>query len=679
MKLLWGLVILGLLASLPFIYERLRTEESSKKVEFVFDYRDLLEISDTKTNPREFVNGQLDVLKKNGIHSLAVYESTLNELKLSRRIELYSSRDASIIMQTPITANENFAYVLFSDKESQAVTKDLIERAFNRLGVKMRPWSFKNQDGLIIEMPLDDASIKSLDPDPITLKTLKDKGFHIVSRLSNRRPFQAEDMDRLLGQLKQLGVTTILVDGDSVPGYSNGAGGKSKVEDIETMAELMNKYQLAIAGVEPVSLKVPPKGMSTLAKELHYNIIRLHSYSEQEADKLTENLTPEELEGRVQAIADRFVLAVKDRNIRMIFLNARASKNLIRGQYVDPLNAVIDTVNGIDGALERIEKSGYTPGIAHSFSVYEPPMQKPLKLLSIIGCVALIALMLARFVPRLILPIWIIGTVGALGLFVAKQDLLIKLLALAVTVSASTLAIMTVISSLRARADSPVKSKLGTMFALLLQATVISSCGAIFVVALMSHITFNLQLAQFTGVKMLAYLPVVLAAVYLIFFSEGLSLAGIAGKAKRILFSHVSVISIVAGAVILGAGYYYLSRTGNEGQASSFELIFRSFLENTLGVRPRTKEFLIGHPLFLLGVYLCLKRKAWGLYAVLIGAIAQADIVGTFTHLHTPLDISMIRVIYGLLFGSAIGLALIAVWELCARSWHRWAGPLKQL
>lgn len=679
MKLLWGLVILGLLASLPFTYERLRTEGSSKKVEFVFDYRDLLEISDTKTNPREFVNTQLKELKKNGIHSLAVYESTLNELKLSRRVELYSSRDASIIMQTPIVAHENFAYVLFSDKESQPVTKDLIERAFNRLNVKMRPWSFKNQEGMIIEMPLDEASIKSLDPDPITLKELKDQGFQIVSRLSNRRTFNAEDMDKLMGQLAQLGVKTILTDGDSVPGYSNGAGGKSKVEDIEAMAELMNKHQLALAGVEPVSLKVPPKGMSTLAKELNYNIIRLHSFSEAEADKLTENLTPEELEGRVQAIADRFVLAVKDRNIRMIFLNARASKNLIRGQYVDPLQAVYDTVNGKDGALERIEKSGYTPGTAHSFTVYEPPMQKALQLLSVLGSVAVIALMLSRFVPRLTLPVWIIGTVGAAGLFVVKHSLLIKLLALGVTVSASTLAIMTVISKLRSLSDRPSRATFGTMFALLLQATIISGCGAVFVVALMSHITFNLQLAQFTGVKMLAYLPVVLAAIYLVFFSEGLSAAGIFGKAKRILFSHISVISIVAGAVVLGAGYYYLSRTGNEGQASSLELIFRSFLENTLGVRPRTKEFLIGHPIFLLGVYLCLKRKAWGLYAVLIGAIAQADIVGTFTHLHTPLDISMIRVIYGLLFGSVIGLLLIAAWELCARSWNKWVGPLNKL
>ena len=56
------------------------------KVEFVFDYRDLLDISDIQTNPQNFVAEELQKMKAAGISSMAVYESTLAEFKESRRI-----------------------------------------------------------------------------------------------------------------------------------------------------------------------------------------------------------------------------------------------------------------------------------------------------------------------------------------------------------------------------------------------------------------------------------------------------------------------------------------------------------------------------------------------------------------------------------------------------------------
>ncbi|WP_239551396.1 DUF5693 family protein, partial [Paenibacillus elgii] len=220
LKWLWWLVILGMLAAIPVAFERNETEQKTgRKVEFVFDYRNLLEISDLQTDPRKFVLEQLDEMKQHGIQSMAVYEATLNELKLSRRIELFTSHEASALTQTPISPNENFTYLLFAEKESEQQLQPMIQQAFAELNVKTRAWSYKNQPGMIIEMSMEDALLKTMDPDPITLQLLKEKGYTIVIRLSNRRAFDEARMDELLGKLQALGVKRMIIDGETVPGF----------------------------------------------------------------------------------------------------------------------------------------------------------------------------------------------------------------------------------------------------------------------------------------------------------------------------------------------------------------------------------------------------------------------------------------------------------------------------
>jgi hypothetical protein len=140
-------------------------------------------------------------LKRASIPSVAVYESTLNELAESRRIELYSSHDAAALTQKPAAPNENFTYVLFTEQASQEKLLSLILPTFKQLNIATHEWSYNNTKGLVIEMPLDEASLKPMDPDPISLQMLKDQGFHIVVRLSNKRPFDSAAMDQLLTTL----------------------------------------------------------------------------------------------------------------------------------------------------------------------------------------------------------------------------------------------------------------------------------------------------------------------------------------------------------------------------------------------------------------------------------------------------------------------------------------------
>ncbi len=676
-KSLWWLVIACLLLSLPVAVDRYRTESTSKKVEFVFDYRDLLEISDTKPNPAQFVDEQLKKMKQAGITSMAVYESTLNELRLSRRIELYNSHEAMALTQTPVSGNENFAYVLLTDASSRATVQEMIEQTFKRLGVNIHTWSYKNTPGLVLELPLDDATMKPLSPDPLTLRTLKDKGFQIVARVGNRNAdFSAEALEATLAMLKEFGVTSILVDGDSVPGYS--ADLKKTQTQLKAVAGLLNKYDMALAAIE--LQKSPQKGFTTLARLTDYNVIRLHSFTENDAAKLAENITTEELEGRVDGVTDRLVLAVKDRNIRLVFLNARAGKNLDRGLMTDPLDALYKSLDGKDGAVAKIKDKGFTVGKAHAFVRYESSLHSFSIAAAYTGAVLLIALTLSYFVPGLTLAISLLGLLGVGALHVLSSSVAQKLLALGATSCAAALGIIAAISWLQKRRnETAAAGAWWKSVVMLLIITAVSGLGIIAVVGVDHSMIYMLQLEHFTGVKVLAYLPVVIVAAYVLFFSEGLSFPEMLGKAQRILASKISVLWVICAVVIGAVGMYYLSRTGNEGSASSLEMVFRNFLENTLGVRPRNKEFLFAYPALVFGIYLCLKRHMAGLYLMIVSAIGPASSIGSFTHLHTPLYISFIRVLLGVGLGAIFGLILIVVWELVVRGWKKWVIPLSKL
>jgi hypothetical protein len=83
-----------------------------------------------------------------------------------------------------------------------------------------------------------------------------------------------------------------------------------------------------------------------------------------------------------------------------------------------------------------------------------------------------------------------------------------------------------------------------------------------------------------------------------------------------------------------------------------------------LSVRPRFKEFLIGFPaMMLLPALLPLHRRAIGWLLALAIGVGIGDVIDTFSHLHTPLEISLLRVINGLIIGGVVGTLLIWIYR----------------
>ena len=91
----------------------------------------------------------------------------------------------------------------------------------------------------------------------------------------------------------------------------------------------------------------------------------------------------------------------------------------------------------------------------------------------------------------------------------------------------------------------------------------------------------------------------------------------------------------------------------------------RQLLDRILGVRPRTKEFLIGHPLMLILLYFGYELKLFPL--VMVGTIGQVSIINTYAHIHTPLNISFLRTFHGLWIGILIGIIAIIIIKAVGR------------
>jgi len=685
-RLLLVLTALGVLAALPLGFVRHQMEQKSKTVEFVFDYRDLLLVASYQAHPQQFMEEKLALLKEAGVTTLAVFEGSLDDFARAGRITVYNSMQAALLQGEPAPADENYTYVLFADEKAAEALEPLFRRAFEASGNAVRTWSFGGKPGLVLETSVEDAQLRPMEPDPLTLEELAAAGFRLLPRLTDRiRPYDPDLMDEMLGRFAELGVERLLFEGTEATGF----GDQAQMQSLDHFASLLNKYGFGLAAIE--NMRTPQAGFATLAFKTDYDVVRLYSLSENDASTMSP-----------AAIADRFLLAAKDRNIRMFYLNAAPMRSASKPTITDPLDnlvAALDGRDGEEGAVAKLERFGFKAGFAEPFDYRYEGWQKVLRAVVALGAIAIIALLLDAFLRGFGLIAFVIGLVGSAGLFVLSPSLLEQALALGASVAAPTLAVIWALGRVRAHTEGdrrpvggfgdadpagadderlfggrwlfdghPAGRRLVSAVFLFAVTSLLSLCGTAFVFGLLTNVTYSLVLQQFRGVSVLHAAPIFLVALY-VFLYTGRS---VSGQLRKLLRLKVTVLGVVVAAVLAGVGYYYMTRTGNSGQVTSIELAFRNFLESTFGVRPRTKEFLLAHPLFVLGLFLSFRyRAAWVL--MIAGVLGQLSMVDTFAHIHSPILLSLIRCLLGLGLGLIIGLILIALWQLGEGAWRRWA------
>jgi hypothetical protein len=469
---------------------------------------------------------------------------------------------------------------------------------------------------------------------------VKAAGLNPVARIANFDGVSTAKVEAVLKRLQSLGIKTVVFQGTEVLGFR----GLHK----ETAASLDS------AGINFGWIEFgKQKGEDRLGISLDSRYVRVHSISETELGTLSE-----------QDILERFTKAGRERNIRLLYVR------LPNRAGDDPIAANAEFLRKLTRGLER--GGLLESGMAHAYEETGVPLWAfALMALGAAAGLTLLFLRFADFLPSTIYGIWILASLGCIAAVIGMGESGRKLTALLAAVVFPTLACLrrdllelpqesldSTPPSSRAQAGVRAVAGLGI-------ASAVTAVGIAHVVGLLATRPFLVKTQQFMGIKAAHAIPILIIGLLAIVGLARLTRPWNAEKeilkerVRRILSEPTRVGQILLTLFAMAALLVIVARTGNEPGVgvSGIEMKFRSILDQLLGVRPRTKEFLIGHPAFVLGLALWFRgNRKLALPLFVVGVLGQVSILNTFCHTHTPLLISLIRDMTGLVIGAILGV-----------------------
>lgn len=466
----------------------------------------------------------------------------------------------------------------------------------------------------------------SIGLDQTGLAVAKKEGLFIVARLSNPMGVGESYVRGMVDWIHEDGATFFLPQGEQVLGRRLSIGALQEQLKVKNIGYCSPEF--AKIGGDQNMVEDAVKGLT---------LIRLHSAQSQELDKLTTG-----------GAIERYTKAVSERNQRMILVRPLSMS------APDPIGSFGELIMGIS---KEIAKENYELGPPHGFS--ESGASRPIFILIALAMGPALFWLASQFITSKTLRI--AGAAALLLLALAcVKDQGRQIAALTAATLFPVLAFVML--------DVWTKSK-RNVFLLFLGVSAVSLVGGLVVGGLLNGLAFFVRADVFSGVKLAHFLPMGLIGLY--FFARFVS-------AKDSMRSPVVWGQTILALLLMVAFGFMASRTGNDNPAgvSGVELAFRSLLEQFLVVRPRTKEFLIGHPLMVVALGLLVRHKTlgqnkggWIALLLMVGAIGQTSMVNTMCHLHTPLTVSLTRIGVGWMMGGIIGAILwVAVRRLPARA-----------
>lgn len=647
-KILWAIVIVAILLTIPSLLERLKVEQANNTYELALPYSNIEEMIEKGFDSPHRAEEVLLQLKEAGLQSVSIEPMTLERLELKGVLGRVSKEYLGLEyphLAAELPEHYGLYYEILADDPMVAKIKPVFDRELAfiaeqiatvpELDMEVRTLELEGHRYLFIPYRSGGVRAKSLGFDFEVVEELSHLGFSVIPRVPNNFDINGSVYDHFIAEelvaLRQYGDKVLFlgteVTGFPVPKYMN------------EMATLLKELDYQVLTIEFVD----QDGLGNLLafEGLNENVVRLHSIraGKDNEDKLVH--------------VNQAIRALNERNLRVIFFNALIQDPGASQFYRNPFEAN----KGLEGTTAFLanvrdhERNSFVLGQAEPYQ--ELTLSTWKKLVVFLAGLALTALFMLEVARKLTIPV-----VAGLGLIMLAQIvtghlLLLKAIVLFVALVGPIFAIVAVKNSTITN-----WSKLIGQFVI---STAIAAVSAWFVVSILYGTEYLVKLDGFTGVKFLAIIPVF---VVFIITSQKL-IREMAGK--PVLFWQVPIFAVVA--LFL---YFYLGRTGNEGIALSFELVFRQWLEDTLAVRPRTTEFLIAFPLFVVGLYATMLKKKWAPLFYVFGALGFSSMVGTFTHLHSPLAVSLLRTVLGLSFGFAIGLVIVGCLYVCEKRIYPW-------
>ncbi|MHA6250843.1 DUF5693 family protein [Oceanobacillus sp. CAU 1775] len=606
--IIWTILIVLLLITLPGIMERWAVERENNTYEIAVAYE---EIADLATRGNITLDEVIQLLKEAGLTAISLEPSTLQQLEEQGIITIFRNTDLENILRF----TEGFSsYILV---EGTYLTRPTDELYIEKLVEILNPEKIKIAGESLYFIPYGKKFLetRSIGYDHTSIKQIKNHQLQIILRVDNDTqtdiiPDRTDFNQRLL------------FTGEEVYGYPDG----NQINQFasELYAEGYHFYTIEFAN---------QLGSKNVAESTNYDVIRLHSIH-LDNKSLSENI-------------NQAVRAVKERNIRSIFFRLQTKDNA-RGILENAIQFVAGVKNKMPASFELASP--------YPFQTIDLPIWRTL-------FVFVAGILFTYLTSRILEKKWIrlFASIFMLALtiayFLTENLLVLQLFGLII-------AIITPIFSILATSQ-----KGNTNFTWqFIKAILINFLGIFIVVGLFNGNAFITGEEIFRGVKLIYVAPLLFVTLF-IFYQDGWPT--FKTKWKDIFQNEVKYWHLIILGFVGLIAYYYLSRTGNAGVVSELELTLRNFLEDTLYVRPRTKEFLIGFPFYILAIYLIKKQVKFSKLLLIPATIGFLSMMNTFLHFHIPLHLSLLRSFYGIVLGYIIGVLFIYIYKVLSPTVHR--------
>jgi hypothetical protein len=647
-------LIVALLACVVVAFFRVRVESHARRVELAMDFTDFDALARSYDyNPAAF----LIALRRAGLTSLALTEELGANVGYDGKA--YATTGAALVNQARVTPIRDpllarlvrtnrivngAVYLLVSDPSTYHRYRSQLALHFMPKSVRVlrgtQPWLIE------VRTQIDYFNAIALGIPTDQIELARRLALLVVPRFQNDERFAAPQIDAAFNDVLRYDpkVSTVIFFGlsNQVLGYP---------DHLQDSADAFKRHVFNFGSIETYDPSQVQKGNDTLARLLPGRTVRVQAIAKTELDKL-----------KLDDVVARYVLGVRERNVRVVYLRPW-------GHQDGNLSIEATNVKMVKAIADELRADGFRLGRATPIPQYHGN-NRVLVGLAALAVPSIFVLLLDFFgwyrrrIAAAAYAITILVYVA--GVFAHHDALARSTVALAGALLFATAALLILIP---AWSEMPAAAP-GTQFlrsvGWTLAATGVALLGALVVVGVLSSPLTMEEIERFRGVRLVLALPPLIALGLYLFdrrFGSG------AQRPRDVFLSPVLTYQLLAGIAIVALGVLMLIRSGNEGDVSPspFELSLRHLLTHVLSVRPRFKEFLIGFPcMMVLPALLPPHRRAIGWLLALGIGVGIGDVIDTFSHLHTQLEISILRVAIGLAIGIVIGAILIWIYRRVA-------------
>ena len=680
-KYLVWIILAGLIASLIICWQRYHVETNNSQIDMVLDFDSVMHLAEQEG--LDFFE-VLHRMKGAGITTIAVYDASFEKLNKQGKVLAIPGSEILGNYQSGVLADEFWRQAVeenLIDAERiyiigrnlityEEVKKDLILRLGEE---RVKPMTIGEIEIIEVKDRYETFLKKPVTMPSEELAIVKDAGMNILARPSNFVGCTPDKIREVFRRFDGYPVTEIVFNGNEVLGA---------YDFVDATAEEMKKRNMIFGVIESYSQLqfYPQAGMEQLARDLGYErVARLHVIPPYDQNKISLNTA-----------IHRWLRTDYERNIRI---------NLFRIYEKQAAGMTLAETNFkyVNETAKDLKNGGYSLGTAGTFENYYP--NRFLRFLVIIGtvaagvlCLSLISRTLNDNQKAQLIIFGVLAVLAGVPILMGAGG---KVRLIAALVSANVFPALATIwqldrfrslrlkarwKSIRSKSDGgseypkvQVRGELSIgqivwlSVASLFLTSLISMFGAAYLAGALSDIIYFLEFEIFRGIKLTFIMPLIIVSIAFLqrfnVIDELRKNFTATEQLKEILEMHVTVKDLIAVFIVIAALAILVIRSGHSTgmPVLDVEVRLREWLEDTFYARPRSKEIFLGHPFFILMVAAFLKKFPKKILFVLtiIATIGQSSMVETFAHVHTPIMVSFMRGIDGLIPGAIFGGILL--------------------